>query len=94
MAFELTFHGDRPRDGSGSLIDALGQQIGDAFEVSDGEVATLPYTGLYRMAVLSDCRVRFGPDLTDATGGERWLEGESIIRLLEEGEDAASDTLS
>lgn len=48
MALTITYHGDRPQEGNGRLVHALGPQVGDDFAVADddlgagnGEVARL-----------------------------------------------------
>lgn len=90
MAISVTYHGGLARTG----IQAVSGQSGDAIAVADGDVsAALTQTGLYRIAASSDCTVRIGYNLTDASNGEYWPQNSVEIRWIEAGKAIASDVL-
>ncbi len=85
MAISITFHGERPRTGPGSSIDALGPQDGDAVSVTDNY--TFLKTGLYRCRATAAHTVRFGESsLNSATGGEGWASGDKEVRWFAAGQ--------
>lgn len=95
MAIEMTYHGGRPREGSGALLDALPAQVGAAAAVASGSVsAALTSDGLYRIRASADCRVRCGDGtLTNAAGGEVWGAGSVEVRYLAAGSKIAVGAL-
>lgn len=90
---ELTYHSIRRRDVYGALVDALDGQEGDAVTIQQGETHVAAQSGLYRAAVVTDSRVRIGDDLTDATGGERWLADSIEVRFIAAGQTIAVGAL-
>jgi len=71
-----------------------GAQIGTAVAVADGAVSDPLDQGFYRLIATGACRVRIGPDLTDATGGEYWPEGHFETLFIREGHVIAVDALA
>lgn len=92
MAIEITFFGGRPRDNNASVVDALGEQVGNTVAVANATVsAAFPISGLCRVMAISASRVRFGENPANATGGEYWPAGHSEIRAITAGRKVAVD---
>jgi hypothetical protein len=95
MAIELTFHGFRTVDAGGAHTPHLPAQTGDAVTVADGAVsAGLADGGIYRVVATSACRVRFGSDPADATGGEYWPQGHVALRTVAGASKVAVDAIA
>lgn len=95
MAIEATFHGFRPVDAGGFATGYLPGQTGAAIAVADGTVsAALAEGGVFRIAATSACRVVFGEDPANATGGEYWPQGRVETRTLAKGHKIAVDAIA
>lgn len=91
MAISVTYHGGLARTG----VQAVSGQNGNAIAVADDAVsAALTQTGLYRIAATSDCTIRIGYSLTDASDGEYWPTNCLEIRWIETGKVIAVDALA
>lgn len=95
MSVSITKHGDRASESYGKTVDAIGGQTADAVEVADGEVsAALGTDSFYRIAAITDSRVRIGAAPADATGGEYWPAGQVEIRRLGATMKVACDAIA
>ena len=95
MAIEATFHGFRPVDAGGYGTTHLPKQEAAAIVVANDAVsAALTDGGVYRIAATSACRVVFGTDPADATGGEYWPQGRVETRTLAAGDKIAVDAIA
>lgn len=85
MALSITFHGVRPLDLPGRLVDALGPQVLDAATVAGNY--TFPSDGLYRVVATADHTVRFGEaSLASAANGEVWKANDKEVRYMHAGD--------
>lgn len=73
------------------LRDVMGEQLDAAVTVADGAVSSALTGGLYKVRATSDCTIRIGPSLSDATGGETWKADEKEPRMIAHGSVVAVD---
>lgn len=71
--------------------DIMGPQDGDTFSITNGTVSTTLSDGFYKVRATSDCTVRIGEDLADATGGETFKTDEVEVRDISDGFVIACD---
>lgn len=95
MALFVTYHSAKlPSDYMGWRMPVLGAQDGDGFAIANGAKVTVPAKGLYWIGATSDCRVRCGPGLANATGGRTWSYGYEQVFYLSAGDVIACDALA
>lgn len=79
----------------GVSSDVRCPQDGAAVTVADAAVsAVVGTTGTWRIAAVTACRVRIGPSVTNATGGEHWPAGHVELIRLSATDKIAVDAIS